>query len=222
MKTRLLLLLMTSPSMSRKLINYSDVLKELSDQKLGNSLIKEKSVAELLKMSQEYHHQSDQFNPLYSNNYQPLRSKLFTFSDDLNTDDDDESDDPFYTNIKVYHQDYVQPDSIEKRMENMLGKDFFEDKKFILFLLLTFILVLLSLSCSIVAIRWCYRTFIISKNNAGSSLVRTQVYQPISVAAGVYGSHSPPTLFTDLDTSTEHFPHDTEFLQGRKLYPGVL
>lgn len=223
LEDRGLLLLFFSPSViTNKLINYSDVLKELAseDEDIGNTLVKQKSVQELLKMSQDYFDLGS-----YDNNFQPHRNKLFSFNDnqdnaDIFDDADDEvSDDPFYTNIKVYHQDYVQPDSLEKRMENMLGPDFFEDKKFVLFILFTFILLVLTLSCSIVTVRWCYRTFI-SKTNPRSSLVsQQQLYQPITIPI-TYNSPSPATIFTDLDTSGE-FP-DEMFLQGRKLYPGVL
>ena len=216
-----LLLLFCSPSvLANTLVNYSDVLKELAsedDEDIGNTLVKQKTVQELLKMSQDYFDLGS-----YDNNFQPQRNKVFSFNDNSNIFDDTEdevSDDPFYTNIKVYHQDYVQPDTLEKRMENMLGRDFFEDKKFVLFVLFTFILLVLTLSCSIVTVRWCYRTFV-SKTNPRSSLVsQQQLYQPITIPI-TYNSPSPATIFTDLDTSGE-FP-DEMFLQGRKLYPGVL
>ena len=188
-----------------KLTNYGDLLQEIPDQFMAshnsrneitsNPKMLKMSVKELLDMNHHYiQSSSPDYDFFYNKPFPPYENRNSVYEE--------------------YYLDYPtdkSSESFEAHLEEMLGKDFFEDKKFLLFLIFSCVLFLLVFSCSLVTLRWCWM-----------SVCRAQATHP---APALYSPPSLPsspdtslTMYSDIDTP---YP-DQIFLQGRKLYPGVL
>ena len=191
-----------------KLTNYGDLLQEIPDdyaasdnsrnQITSNPKMLKMSVKELLDMNHHYIQSSD-YNSYYN---KPFKA------------------DPYENRNSVYEEYYLDypttdteksSESFEAHMEEMLGKDFFEDKKFLLFVIFSCVLFLLVFSCSLVTLRWCWMS--VCRAPAPPDL--PALYTPLSLPSS---PDTSLTMYSDVDTP---YP-DQIFLQGRKLYPGVL
>ena len=195
-------------------VNYGDLVKEIysdpylsADRELlvandnskneitSNPRMLKMSVKELLDMNHHYVQSSDH-NPHHNQPSTPFHS------DNRNlVDEEYYPDNPTDTSSE----------SFEEHMEEMLGKNFFEDQKFLLFVIFSCVLLLLMFCCSLVTVRWCWM-----------SVCRAQ--EPPPSPPSSYTAISLPSPDTSLsmysDTDTPY--PDEIFLQGRKLYPGVL
>jgi len=226
--TSLLLLIIREIS-GYKLKNYGEILKEIplgrnlydfdhGDERIDDNSVQRKTVKQLLKMNEDYL-DSAGYNSHFTG--YPYNSDKLTYED------------VEYDNIDIYHgNSNFEADSVEDMLENIFGRDFFDDKKFILFLIFSLILIILILCWCFVAIQWFCRTggcccpkrntlerdiTIYQRSSSGSSPSSPR-YKPIAVPI-TYASDAPVDLYTDLDSS---YPDDDAFLQGKKLYPGVL
>ena len=211
-----------------KLTNYADLLQEIPNNPLtipveveitNNDIdIRGKTVKELLKMNEDgYFSNPSDFN------YFPSQSDLNVYDVNYVIEDIEELDVDPYDNVHIYDGDFFQPDSFENRLENMLGSDFFEDKKFILFVIFSLVIFILLLTCCIISIRWCCQSCghggqRSRRDQANSSLANSTVYQPITIPIS-YSSPSSVQFFPDSDSS---LIHDEWMLKGKTLYPGVL
>ena len=213
---------------SFKLTNYADVLQEIPNNPLtlpveveitNNDIdIRGKTVKELLKMNEEGY-----FNSPSDFNYFPYQADRNVYDVNYEIEDIEELDVDPYDNIKIYDGDFFQPDSFENRLENMLGSDFFEDKKFILFVIFSLVLLLLLISCVIISVRWCCQSCGGQRprdkaRSLNSSLANSTVYQPITIPI----SCTSPTSVQFFPDSDASLIHDEWGLQGKTLYPGVL
>ena len=220
-----LVLVSSSVCQAFTLNNYADLLKEIPGyrdfiENNDSNIIRKKSVKELLDMS---HSQQPQFSQYNSDFYQSLNNQNFEAFEDYSDYIDvfgRHSDDPYYEGVKVF-QDLQHPirdngggDSVEERLENMLGRDFFQDHRYILFIVFSLVLLLLVLSCCVVCSRWMCKS-LSSRNKANSPLINAPVYQPITIPIAYA---QPPVMFNDLEAS---FP-DESFLENKKIYPGYL
>ena len=220
-----LVLVFSSVCQAFTLNNYADLLKEIPGyrdfiENNDSNIIRKKSVKELLDMS---HKQQPQFSQYNSDFYQSLNNQNFEAFEDYSDYIDvfgRHSDDPYYEGVKVF-QDLQHPirdngggDSVEERLENMLGRDFFQDHRYILFIVFSLVLLLLVLSCCVVCSRWMCKS-LSSRNKANSPLINAPVYQPITIPIAYA---QPPVMFNDLEAS---FP-DESFLENKKIYPGYL
>jgi len=206
-----------------KLTNYGEILREIPlgrnlydveyAERTNDNVVRRKTVKELLKMNEDY---LDYMGYNSHNTLNPYKPDKLT---DVGVE---------YDNIDIYHgNSNFETDSVEDLLENMLGRDFFDDKKFILFLIFSLIVMILILCWCFIGIQWCCRTqgccSLQRNTNKRSSLISTpnpssprykQIAIPIS-----YSSDAPMDLYSDLNSS---YPDDDAFLQGKKLYPGVL
>ena len=103
---------------------------------------------------------------------------------------------------------------MEERLENMLGRDFFQDQKYVLFVVFSLVLIVLLLCCCFLCAQGICRR-IAGKNRINSSVISDPMYQAVTVP---FSSSKPPVMFNDLEAS---FP-DEAFLENRKIYPGYL
>ena len=153
-----------------KLVNYGDLLAEvpsLAARGAGVGLpsvaalrssagrqqeVRSKSVAELLEMSHNLEYFSldtePEYDPYYTKQFDPYPLP------DLGSLGDYGDTEVLYT---IEDVEVLEPESIEGRLGRMLGEDFFEDRKFVLFLVLS-LLLLLVLTCGAgLAAWWCCR-----------------------------------------------------------------
>merc|ERR1712150_294255 len=217
-----LVLLSSSVSHSFTLNNYSDLLKEIPGyrdimENNDSNLIRKKTVKELLEMTHSphfSHYTSDFDQPLNDQNFEAF----VDYSDYIDVFGR-HNEDPYYEGVKVF-QDVQHPirdsgaggDSVEERLENMLGRDFFQEHRYILFIVFSLILLVLVLSCCAVCTRWICQS-LSSRNKTSSSLINAPIYQPITIPIAY---SQPPVMFNDLEAS---FP-DESFLGNKKIYPG--
>ena len=193
------------------LTNYSDLLREIPGYKEiiennDSNEIRRKTVKELLEMSHSQTVSDQNYEAFVDYNYNDYLDAFGRHSND-----------PYYEGVRVF-EDVKHPrrDLVEERLENILGRDFFRDQKFVLFIVFTVILLVLVLSCCAVCSRWVWARLSSNSNKeAASTRVTSPVYQPISIP--VHYSQ-PPVMFNDLEAS---FP-DEAFLGNRKIYPGYL
>lgn len=220
-KTYSLVVMSSSLSHSFTLNNYSDLLKEIPGwrdilENNDSNIIRKKTVKELLDMTH-----SPQFSPYTSDFDQSLDSQNFEAFVDYSDYMDvfgRHNEDPYYEGVKVF-QDLQHPigdagDSVEERLESMLGRDFFQEHRYILFIVFSLILLVLVLSCCAVCSRWICKS-LSSRDKGSSSLINAPIYQPITIPIAY---SQPPVMFNDLEAS---FP-DESFLGNKKIYPGYL
>ena len=208
---RNILLLVSSPATNCfTLTNYSDLLKEIPGYKEiiennDSNVIRRKTVKELLDMSHS-------IPPVSNQNYEAFVD--YNYNDYIDAFGH-HNDYPYYEGANVF-EDVQLPrrDVVEEGLENMLGRDFFTDQKFVLFVVFSLVVVVLLLSCCAVCTRWVW-VRISSANNNNSALIHSNLYQPVSLPASL---SQPPVMFNDLEAS---FP-DEAFLVNRKIYPGYL
>ena len=227
-RTYCLVVVSSSVSQSFTLNNYSDLLKEIPGyrdilENNDSNLIRKKTVQELLDMTQLTH--SPQFSHYTSDFDQSLNNQNFEAFVDYSDYIDvfgRHNEDPYYEGVKVF-QDVQHPsrvsatasgDGVEERLENMLGRDFFQEHRYILFIVFSLILLVLVLSCCAVCTRWICKS-LSSRNKASSSVINAPIYQPITIPIAY---SQPPVMFNDLEAS---FP-DESFLGNKKIYPGYL
>ena len=196
-------------------VNYGDLLKEIysdpylsADRELlvasdnykneitSHPKMLKMSVKDLLDMNHHF---------VQSSNHDSYHNKPSTqfSSDNRNLVHDEE----YYIDKPTN----TSSESFEAHMEEMLGKDFFEDQKFLLFVIFSCVLLLLMFCCLGVTVRWCWMSVCRAQETA---LSPPSSYTALSLP-------SPDTslsMYSDTDTP---YP-DEIFLQGRKLYPGVL
>ena len=220
-----LVLMFSSVSQSFTLNNYSDLLKEIPGyrdilENNDSNIIKKKTVKELLDMTHNphfSHYTSDFDQSLNDQNFEAF----VDYSDYIDVFGR-HNEDPYYEGVKVF-QDIQHPsrdiesgDSVEERLENMLGRDFFQQHRYILFIVFSLILLVLILSCCAVCTRWLFRSLTGgSRTKPSSSLINAPIYQPITIPIAY---SQPPVMFNDLEAS---FP-DESFLENKKIYPGYL
>ena len=224
-RTYCLVLMSSSLSQSFTLNNYSDLLKEIPGyrdilENNDSNIIKKKTVKELLDMTHSphfSHYTSDFDQSLNDQNFEAF----VDYSDYIDVFGR-HNEDPYYEGVKVF-QDIQHPsgdiesgDSVEERLENMLGRDFFQEHRYILFIVFSLISLVLILSCCAVCTRWLCRSLTGGTGNkASSSLINAPIYQPITIPIAY---SQPPVMFNDLEAS---FP-DESFLENKKIYPGYL
>merc|ERR1712129_662890 len=139
-----------------------------------------------------------------------------------------EWDDPYYEGVRRFEDEQHPTEeryiiTIEEQLEKLFGEHFFEDRKYLLFIVFSLVFLLLLLSCASICCCWLCRTRRTSRPAPripipSQTLSRTNsIYQhPFSIESQ---SFLPPhPLFSDLETG----PPDYSSLQGRKLYPGIL
>ena len=224
-----------------KLVNYGDLLAEvpsLAARGAGVGLpsvaalrssagqqqeVRTKSVAELLEMSHNLEYFSldtePEYDPYYTKQFDPYPLP------DLGSLGDYGDTEVLYT---IEDVEVLEPESIEGRLGRMLGEDFFEDRKFVLFLVLS-LLLLLVLTCGAgLAAWWCCRRGCGGRRAApppgpAPSPGLYPVYQPITIPIS-YASpaHPAPRRYPDYEDRDSSDAADEVFLQGRKLYPGIL
>ena len=210
-------------SWSFTLNNYADLLKEIPGyrdfmENNDSNLIRKKTVKELLDMTHnqpQFSQYTADFDQSFLNNQ---NFEAFVDYSDYIDVFGRHNDDPYYEGVKVF-QDVQHPirddrDSVEERLENMLGRDFFQDHRYILFIVFSLILLVLVLSCCLVCSRWMCKS-LSSKNKGNSPLINAPIYQPITIPIAY---SPPPVMFNDLEAS---FP-DESFLENKKIYPGYL
>ena len=210
-------------SWSFTLNNYADLLKEIPGyrdfmENNDSNLVRKKTVKELLDMTHnqpQFSQYTADFDQSFLNNQ---NFEAFVDYSDYIDVFGRHNDDPYYEGVKVF-QDVQHPirddrDSVEERLENMLGRDFFQDHHYILFIVFSLILLVLVLSCCLVCSRWMCKS-LSSKNKANSPLINAPIYQPITIPIAY---SQPPVMFNDLEAS---FP-DESFLENKKIYPGYL
>ena len=221
-RTYSLVVMSSSVSQSFTLNNYSDLLKEIPGyrdimENNDSNLIRKKSVKELLEMTHSPHfsHYTSDFQQSLND---PNFEAFVDYSDYIDVFGR-HNEDPYYEGVKVF-QDVEHPsrdsgDSVEERLENMLGRDFFQEHRYILFIVFSLILVVLVLSCCVVCTRWIWQSLSSSNKTRSSSLINAPIYQPITIPIAY---SQPPVMFNDLEAS---FP-DESFLGNKKIYPGYL
>ena len=148
----LLLPLIVDKITGYKLMNYGEILKEIpfgrnfydfdEDGNVEDNTVGRKTVKELLKMNEDYLEAMD-YNQFYDvNQHNPVKL----------------SDETEFDNVDIYHENSnFHPETVEDMLENMLGRDFFDDKKFILFLIFSLVIMILVLCWCLISIQWCFR-----------------------------------------------------------------